>query len=158
MKTLNIYTDGACSGNQNAENIGGWGAILEFGDARKELYGSEVNTTNNRMEMQALIAALEAIKRDNQNIRVFSDSSYLVECFRKGWYKEWRVNGWKTKARKPVENQDLWEKLLAHLDKHTITFYRVKGHVNLNSKSIDPNKLYQQFVDWNGSSDRKSGV
>ncbi len=150
MKTLNIYTDGACSGNQNAENIGGWGAILEFGDARKELYGSEANTTNNRMEMQALIAALEAIKRDNQNIRVFSDSSYLVECFRKGWYKEWRSNGWKTKARKPVENQDLWEKLLAHLDNHSITFYRVKGHVNLNSKSIDPSKLYQQFLDWNG--------
>lgn len=151
MKTLNIYTDGACSGNQNAENIGGWGAILEYGEAQKELYGSEANTTNNRMEMLALIAALEAVNKDNQNIRVFSDSSYLMECFRKGWYKEWRTNGWKTKARKPVENQDLWERLLVHLERHSIDFYRVKGHVNLNSKAIDPSLVYQQFLDWNGS-------
>ena len=152
MKTLNIYTDGACSGNQNAENIGGWGAILEYGDARKELYGSEANTTNNRMEMMALIAALEAVKKEDQTIRVFSDSSYLVECFRKGWYKEWESNGWKTKAKKPVENRDLWERLLVYLKKHNITFYRVKGHVNLNSKSIEPSTVYEQFMEWNGPS------
>lgn len=152
MKTLNIYTDGACSGNQNDENIGGWGAILEFGQAQKELYGSQANTTNNRMEMQALIAAFEAVKLENQNIRVFSDSSYLIECFRKGWYKEWQTNGWKTKAKKPVENRDLWERLLVHLDKHKIEFFRVKGHVNLKSKSTDLSKLYQQFLNWNGPS------
>lgn len=152
MKTINIYTDGACSGNQNAENIGGWGAILEYGQAQKELYGGEANTTNNRMEMLALIAALEAVKKDNQVIRVFSDSSYLIECFRKGWYKEWISNGWKTKGKKPVENRDLWERLLSHLEKHQITFYRVKGHVNLKSKSIEPSQVHQQFIDWNGPS------
>jgi ribonuclease HI len=151
MKILNIYTDGACSGNQNAENLGGWGAILEFGEAQKELYGGEANTTNNRMEMLALIAALEAITKDHQKVRVFSDSSYLIECFRKGWYKEWRTNGWKTKAKKPVENRDLWERLLVHLDKHDMSFYRVKGHVNLKSRSIDPSTVYDKFVEWNGS-------
>lgn len=150
MKTLNIYTDGACSGNQNAENIGGWGAILEFGQAQKELFGGEANTTNNRMEMFALISALEAVKKDKQIISVFSDSSYLIECFRKGWYKEWQINGWKTKAKKPVENRDLWERLLLHLEKHQISFYRVKGHVNLNSKSINPSTIYDKFVEWNG--------
>ena len=152
MKTLNIYTDGACSGNQNTENIGGWGAILEYGEAQKELYGGEVNTTNNRMEMLALIVALEAVTKNNQTIRVFSDSSYLIECFRKGWYKEWKSNGWKTKAKKTVENRDLWEKLLVHLDKQNITFYRVKGHVNLNSKTLQPSIVYQKFLEWNGSS------
>jgi ribonuclease HI len=152
MKTLNIYTDGACSGNQNAENIGGWGAILEYGEAQKELHGGEVNTTNNRMEMLALISALEAVNKENQTIKVFSDSSYLVECFRKGWYKEWETNGWKTKAKKPVENRDLWERLLIYLNKHDISFYRVKGHVNLKSKAIDPSIIYNKFVEWNGPS------
>lgn len=152
MKTLNIYTDGACSGNQNKENLGGWGAILEYGEAQKELYGGEANTTNNRMEMQALIAALEAVNKDRQTIRVFSDSSYLIECFRKGWYKEWEINGWRTKAKKPVENRDLWEKLLVYLNKHTIEFYRVKGHLNLNSRLIQPDLVYQQFLEWNGPS------
>ena len=74
MKILKIYTDGACSGNQNETNIGGWGAILEFGEARKELYGGEINTTNNKMEMTAVIEALSALKKDGQNIQIFSDS------------------------------------------------------------------------------------
>lgn len=152
MKTLNIYTDGACSGNQNLENVGGWGAILEYGEAQKELYGGELNTTNNRMEMLALIAALEAVKKENQSIRVFSDSSYLIECFRKGWYKEWEVNGWRTKAKKPVENRDLWERLLIYLNRHRITFFRVKGHVNLNSKTTPSSLVYQKFLEWNGPS------
>ena len=149
-KILRIYTDGGCSGNQHDENLGGWGAILEFASARKELYGSERNTTNNRMEMTALLRAFEAIKKPGQTIRVFSDSSYLMDCFRKGWYKGWQRNGWKTSQKKPVENQDLWKALLPYLDQHQISFYRVKGHVNLNSESTDLGKLYRKFLDWNG--------
>ena len=84
-RILRIYTDGGCSGNQSDQNLGGWGAILEFGSAKKELYGSERNTTNNRMEMTALLEAFRAIKKDGQTIQVFSDSSYLMDCFRKKW-------------------------------------------------------------------------
>ena len=81
---------GACSGNQHDTNIGGWGAILEFGEVRKELWGGEVNTTNNKMEMTAVIEALSALKKDNQVIQVFSDSSYVMDCFRQKWYVSWQ--------------------------------------------------------------------
>jgi len=149
-RILRIYTDGGCAGNQNEENLGGWGAILEFGSASKELYGCERNTTNNRMEMTALLRAFEAITKGGQTIHVFSDSSYLMDCFRKGWYRTWQKNGWKTAKKKPVENQDLWQELLPYLERHSISFYRVKGHVNLNSQVTDFEKLYQQFLEWNG--------
>ena len=112
-RVLRIYTDGGCSGNQKEENLGGWGAVLEFGPgggaATKELYGSLPNTTNNRMEMTALLEAFRAIKKDGQTIQVFSDSSYLMDCFRKKWYVNWQKNGWKTAQKKPVENRDLWQ-------------------------------------------------
>ncbi|MDO4486415.1 MAG: ribonuclease H [Bacillota bacterium] len=150
-RILRIYTDGGCSGNQNDENLGGWGAILEFGSAKKELYGSERNTTNNRMEMMALLAAFQAITKENQTIHVFSDSSYLMDCFRKKWYKGWLKNGWKTAAKKPVENQDLWKQLLPFIDLHEINFYRVKGHVNISSTQTDFDKLYHKFTEWNGA-------
>ena len=150
-KILRIYTDGGCSGNQSDENLGGWGAILEFGEAVKELYGSEANTTNNRMEMTALLEAFRAIKKEGQIIHVFSDSSYLMDCFRKKWYVNWQKNGWQTSAKKPVENKELWQQLLSYIGRHEISFFRVKGHVNLNSKSTDFDKLYQKFVQWNGA-------
>lgn len=151
MTVLKLYTDGACSGNQNSENIGGWGAVMEYGSHKKEIYGGEFNTTNNRMEMTALLRAFQAIKRDNQTIWVFSDSSYLMDCFRKKWHVNWVKKGWKTSAGKPVENRDLWEQLLPYLDRHDISFFRVKGHVNLESGGTDIGKLYQKFVEWNGS-------
>lgn len=150
-RILRIYTDGGCSGNQNDENLGGWGAVLEFGGACKELYGSQRNTTNNRMEMTALLEAFKALKKDGQMIHVFSDSSYLMDCFRKKWYVGWQKNGWKTAAKKPVENQDLWNQLIPYTGRHNISFYRVKGHVNLKSKSANLDKLYDKFVEWNGS-------
>lgn len=150
-KILRIYTDGGCSGNQHDTNIGGWGAILEFAGHRKELYGGELNTTNNRMEMTALLQALLAVKKPNQTILVFSDSSYLMDCFRKKWYINWQRNGWKNSQKKPVENRDLWEALLPFLDRHDLRFFRVKGHVNLNSKSVNTDKLYEKFLEWNGS-------
>ena len=150
-KILRIYTDGGCAGNQNDENLGGWGAVLEFGSASKELFGCERNTTNNRMEMTALLRAFEAIKKEGQTIQVFSDSSYLMDCFRKGWYKGWQKNGWKTSKKTPVENQDLWQALIPYLDRHEIRFYRVKGHVNLNSQVTDFDALYEKFLEWNGA-------
>lgn len=148
---LRIYTDGGCSGNQSDENLGGWGAILEFGTAQKELYGSEANTTNNRMEMTALLEAFKAIKRKGQTIEVFSDSSYLMDCFRKKWYANWQRNGWLTSKKTPVENQDLWKQLFPYLEQHDIFFYRVKGHVNLNSPNTKMDKLYEKFIEWNGA-------
>lgn len=152
MKILNIYTDGACSGNQNEENIGGWGAILEFGPHQKEIFGGEINTTNNRMEMTALLSAFEAITKPDQNIRVFCDSSYLMDCFRQGWYVYWLEHDWQTKSKKPVENRDLWEQLLPFLEEHRIEFFKVKGHVDLNSKTTDFNVLFDKFCEWNGNS------
>ncbi len=151
MGILKIYTDGACSGNQNETNIGGWGSILQYGEHTKELKGAMVNTTNNRMELTAVIEAFKAIKKDNQEIQVFSDSSYVMNCFREKWYESWEANGWKNKAKKPVDNQDLWKELLALVRKHSVTFYRVKGHVNLNSKTTNFEELYKKFLQWNGT-------
>lgn len=148
---LRIYTDGGCSGNQSEENLGGYGAILEYNNNIKEIYGNERNTTNNRMEMTALLEAFRAIKKENQEIHVFSDSSYLMDCFRKNWYKNWEKNGWKTSAKKPVENKDLWEALIPYIDRHRISFYRVKGHVNLNSKTTNIEAIYKKFMEYNGS-------
>ena len=149
-RILRIYTDGGCAGNQHDENLGGWGAVLEFAGVTKELFGAERNTTNNRMEMTALLEAFRALKKDGQTIRVFSDSSYLMDCFRKKWYLGWQKNGWKTAKKTPVENQDLWQALLPFLDRHSITFYRVKGHVNLDSPSTNEAALFRKFQEWNG--------
>ena len=151
-KTIHIYTDGACSGNQNETNIGGWGAVLEYGSHRKELFGGERDTTNNRMEMLALLNALKALKEDALVIQVFSDSSYVINCFREGWYKNWRRNNWMTSNKTPVENKDLWEALLAEVEKHTVSFFRVKGHVNLKNKNTNVKAHYKKFLEWNGSS------
>lgn len=151
-KTINIYTDGACAGNQEENNLGGWGAVLEYGKHTKEAYGGEINTTNNRMELTALVKALEMLKEDGLNIRVFSDSSYLVRCMNEEWYKNWQKNGWKNANKKPVENQDLWEKIIEYLPKHNFSFYHIKGHVNLNSTNTDVDRLYKKFVAKNGNS------
>ncbi len=131
MKTVNIYTDGACAGNQNEENVGGWGSILEYKGAEKELSGGELNTTNNRMELTALIEALSVLKEDGLDLRIYSDSSYLVNCFRNKWYEGWQKNGWKNSQKKTVENRELWEKLLALLAPNAAHFYLVKGHQKL---------------------------
>ncbi|WP_432406455.1 ribonuclease H family protein [Wukongibacter sp. M2B1] len=152
MKFLNIYTDGACSGNQNKDNIGGWGAILEYGDNKKELFGGEVNTTNNKMELTAVVKALETLKKDGLNINIFSDSSYVVECFTKKWYIKWQQNGWKTSQKSPVENKELWESILSLIKNHkNVNFYRVKGHINLSNES-QINKWFTKFKSWNGNS------
>lgn len=150
MTILRIYTDGGCSGNQSAKNFGGWGAILEFGEHRKELYGCAANTTNNRMELTAVIEAFKALNQTGLTCEVFTDSSYVANCFREKWYVSWEKNNWRNAAKKSVENQELWQELLALVRQHDVKFYRVKGHVNLNSKSTNFNTLYEKFISWNG--------
>ena len=149
---LRIYSDGACSGNQNDTNLGGWGAVLEYGQHSKELYGSEANTTNNRMELTAVIEALKALNRDGLTIRVFTDSSYVANCFKQKWYVKWEKNGWLNSQKKPVENPELWKELLALVRRHEVTFYQVKGHVNLSSPNTNVDKHYQSFCKLNGPS------
>ena len=125
-KTVNIYTDGACSGNPGP---GGWGAILEFGPHRKELSGYVAGTTNNRMELFAAISALGALK-EPCNVRLYSDSNYLVQAFNDHWIDNWKRNGWKTSNGTKVENQDLWFILMAQTKKHNVEFIKVKGHAD----------------------------
>ena len=136
-KKIVIYTDGACSGNQNKNNKGGWGAILIFGDKRREIFGGEYNTTNNRMELTACIESLRSLKRDDIKIELFSDSSYIVNCFKNNWYKKWQMNGWLTSKKQKVENIDLWKELLHLTDKKVVVFKKVKGHsgIELNEKA-----------------------
>ena len=149
-QTISIYTDGACSGNQFETNEGGWSAILEYGGYSKEIYGGESNTTNNRMELTALIEGLTALTKKNYDIRVFSDSAYLIDCMRKRWYEKWRVNGWLTSNKKPVENKDLWERLLAFLPDYEFRFYLVKGHIGTDEKESALRKQYERFARHNG--------
>ena len=131
MAIVRIYTDGGCSGNQESTNFGGWGAILQSGEHEKELWGGQADTTNNRMELTAVIEAFKALKKDGLDIQVFSDSAYVANCFREKWYESWEKNHWRNAAHKAVENQELWKELLALVRRHNAEFFRVKGHGNL---------------------------
>lgn len=124
MKTVYIYTDGACSGNPGA---GGWGAILKYRGAEKELSGAEKMTTNNRMELTAVISSLSALKEPCKAI-ITTDSKYVVDGITKGWAKSWQKNGWVKSDKKPALNPDLWGKLLELCDQHDVEFVWVKGH------------------------------
>ncbi len=120
---VEIFTDGACSGNPGP---GGWGAILRYNGVEKELSGGEPETTNNRMEMMAAIAALEALKRPLR-VRLHTDSTYLKDGITK-WIHAWKARGWKTAGKKPVKNQDLWQRLEAAIEPHQVKWFWVKGH------------------------------
>ncbi len=124
MKQVEIFTDGACSGNPGP---GGWGAVLRYGSAEKELSGGAADTTNNRMELSAVIAALSALKEPCK-VTLTSDSKYVIDAVTKGWAKKWQANGWVKSDKKPALNADLWEKLLTLLEKHDVRFVWVKGH------------------------------
>ena len=124
MKTVEIYTDGACSGNPGP---GGWGAILRYKGREKELSGGEEQTTNNRMELTAAIKALEALKEPCA-VELYSDSKYLVEALEKGWAESWREKGWVKSDKKPALNRDLWQRLLELLEKSSVSCHWVKGH------------------------------
>ena len=124
MKHVNIYTDGACRGNPGK---GGWGAILVYGSVEKELSGGEPMTTNNRMELSAVIAALSALKEPCE-VTLTTDSQYVVNAIEKGWLALWQKNNWRKSDRGQVLNVDLWQKLIAELEKHKVNFVWVKGH------------------------------
>jgi ribonuclease HI len=120
---VDIFTDGACSGNPGP---GGWGAILRYNGVEKELSGGAPETTNNRMEMMAAIASLEALTRPAR-VRLHTDSTYLKDGITK-WIHAWKARGWKTANRKPVKNQDLWQRLEAALERHEVEWFWIKGH------------------------------
>ncbi len=124
MKHVTIYTDGACSGNPGP---GGWGAILQYGTNQKEISGGEPQTTNNRMELTAVIEALSALKEPCA-VDLYSDSKYVIDGLAKGWAKGWKARGWVKADKKPALNPDLWGKLLELYDYHTVTLHWVKGH------------------------------
>ena len=124
MKEVQIFTDGACSGNPGA---GGWGAILRYGKFERELSGGEPSTTNNRMELSAVIAALAALK-EPCHVTLTTDSKYVVDSITKGWVYSGKKKGWIKSDKKPALNVDLWEKLLPLLEKHKVDFIWVKGH------------------------------
>lgn len=121
---VEIFTDGACSGNPGP---GGWGVILRCGDYEKELSGGEEHTTNNRMELLGVISALEALKKTCE-VKLTTDSKYVVDGITKGWAVNWRKRGWKKSDGKPALNADLWERLLGLLEKHKVEFCWIKGH------------------------------
>ena len=124
MKKVDIYTDGACSGNPGA---GGWGVILMFNGHVKEISGYVAETTNNRMELTAVISALKALKEPCE-VSLTTDSKYVCDAVTKGWVYSWQKNGWKKADKKPALNIDLWKQLLPQLEKHRVTFNWVKGH------------------------------
>jgi ribonuclease HI len=125
MRRIVIYTDGACSGNPGP---GGWGAVLLSGEHRRELSGGEAQTTNQRMELMAMVAALKALKVTGWEVEVHSDSAYLVNAFDRRWLDKWQANGWMNSKKEPVANQDLWAELLALTSKNRIIMRKVKGH------------------------------
>lgn len=124
MKTVYIYTDGACSGNPGP---GGWGAILEYNGRTMELSGGEKDTTNNRMELTGVIRALEQLKFPC-TVELYSDSKYVVDALRKGWAAGWQRRGWIKADKKPALNPDLWERLLELTSIHTVNCHWIKGH------------------------------
>lgn len=125
-KHVTIYTDGACSGNPGP---GGWGAILEYGEKKMEISGFEKHTTNNRMELTGPIMALSRLK-EPCDVSLYSDSSYLINAFNKGWLVSWQKKNWIKSDKKPVENQDLWKEILRLCDIHNVTWIKVRGHAD----------------------------
>jgi ribonuclease HI len=121
-----IYTDGACSGNPGP---GGWGALLQWNDVEKTLSGSAPHTTNNRMEMTAVIQALNALKRPCR-VKIHSDSALVINTFKRNWIESWMRRGWKKANKQPVENQDLWKEILDAMKPHEVSWIKVKGHAN----------------------------
>ena len=124
LKHVDIYTDGACSGNPGK---GGWAAILIYKGREKEISGNYPETTNNRMELFAIISALLQLKEPCE-VTVYSDSAYSLNPFLEGWIEQWQEKNWKTADKSPVKNVDLWKALLLEMKKHTVTFVKVKGH------------------------------
>ena len=126
MQKVTIYTDGACSGNPGP---GGWGAILMYQDAQKEMSGGSKNTTNNIMEVTAVIEALKSLKVPCE-VDLYSDSAYVVNCFKQGWIYNWIKNNWVNSSKEPVKNKELWQELYGLTKIHKVNFIKVKGHAD----------------------------
>lgn len=126
MDKIVIYTDGACSGNPGP---GGWGTILMYKDIKKEISGGSKDTTNNIMEITAVLEGLKMLKHECE-VEIYSDSAYVVNAFNQGWIYNWRKNNWKTADKTPVKNKELWEELYLITQKHKVTFIKVKGHAD----------------------------
>ena len=126
MDEVTIYTDGACSGNPGP---GGWGSILMMGDNKKEISGGKKDTTNNVMELTAVIEALKLLKRPCK-VDLYSDSAYVVNAFLQNWIWGWIKNGWQNSNKEEVKNKELWQELLSLTKVHDVTFHKVKGHAN----------------------------
>jgi len=124
LDVVTIYSDGACSGNPGA---GGWAAVVIDGTLERDLAGGEPSTTNQRMELRGAIEGLRAVK-GHRNVALYSDSAYIVNCFRDKWYERWRQNGWKNAQKKAVSNRDLWEALIEQVERHHVTWHKVAGH------------------------------
>lgn len=140
-KVVEIYTDGACSGNPGP---GGWGVVLLYGGHRRELSGSEPHTTNQRMELTAAIEGLKALKHPCR-VRLYSDSAYLVNAFNQKWLERWVKNGWRTVKKTPVENKDLWEQLYDLTRKHRVSWIKVRGHAG-NKENEHCDKLANEAM------------
>lgn len=145
MKTIKIYTDGACKANGKKDAVGGWGYVI-FHDSEeapaKEGSGGEKNTTNNRMEMLAVINSLAECP-ENERIIVYTDSAYIHNCMKQKWYKAWLSNNWVNASRQPVKNRDLWEKLIPYFENPLVDFEKVKGH----SKNENEHEKWNNYVD-----------
>ena len=124
MKTVTVFTDGACSGNPGP---GGWAAILQYGGAEKVLSGGAADTTNNRMELLGVISALEALKEPCR-VELYSDSKYVIDALQKRWVWGWKSRGWIKSDKKPALNRDLWERLLLLVEQHDMVYHWIKGH------------------------------
>lgn len=146
MKQVKIYTDGACSGNPGA---GGWGTILDYQGRRKELCGGDAHTTNNRMELTAVIEGLKALK-EPCCVTVVTDSQYVSNGITLGWAKSWQANNWRKKDKKPALNPELWEELLSLIEKHEVKIEWIKGHAGhpenerCDELAVEQSRLYQE--------------
>ena len=133
-KTVIVFTDGACSGNPGP---GGWAALLQYNQQEKELTGGASNTTNNRMEMRAVIEALTALK-EPCHVMIHSDSALIINAFKQGWINSWLKRNWRKSNKKPVENQDLWQEMLTAMQPHDVEWIKVKGHSdNVRNNRVD---------------------
>lgn len=148
MNRLLIYTDGACAGNGRGNARGGWAAILVHVSTERELSGAEPNATNQRMELRAAIEGLKALTAPCR-VTLYSDSAYVVNCFRDRWHEGWRANDWRNKKKQPIANRELWEELLELVEArgHVVEFRKVVGHANKLGRTLDSHEAYNQRCD-----------
>jgi ribonuclease HI len=145
MKKIDIYTDGACRGNGKEDTIGAYGIVFIYNEAKKEIKKAFENTTNNIMELSAVVEALSILKEPCE-VKLYSDSAYVINAINQKWIDNWQKNGWKTASKEPVKNKDIWEKLINLLRYHKVEFIKVKGHSN-NEYNNRCDKLANEAMD-----------